>query len=569
MAVRNQLRGRRQPNAPVEGSRLHRYGDRVVNRLLKLPPPRNGYTIRRGVRVPMRDGVDLLADHYAPDTEHPAGTILMRTPYGRGLLSSLLFGQLYASRGFHIVMQSVRGTFGSGGALSPMTYEKNDGLDTVEWLRQQPWYTGGFAVLGVSYGAMAGWAMLDDPPPDVMAVIAIVGPHDASRICWDTGAYALADTLGWSHQVAHQEKVSRWQKLWAVIRTSTALDDTLSAFPLGEAARKLLGDSAPWYQVWIEHGDKADPFWTPMRFDGALDKIGVPVLLISGWQDAFLGQTLDQYKRLNERGVEVALTVGSWSHLSMLTTAIGDVSLETLHWLDRHVAGRAESAGRSPVRVAINNDGWVELPHWPPESTDQHWYLGCGGGLTEVASGHRGAVSKFRYDPTSPAPVPGGRFLSAAGGYQDDSVLAFRDDVLSFTSEPLPRDLYLMGSPTVDLVHSADNPHADIFVRISEVSPRGKSRNVTDGYRRLTASVDPARVHLRLDAVAHRFPAGSRIRLVVAGGAHPRFCRNTGTDESPWDARQLIGVTHTVHHGEGRHSRLTMPTTAGQAVIRR
>jgi uncharacterized protein len=564
MAVRNQLRGRRQPNAPVEDSRLQRYGDRVVNRLLKLPPPRNGYTIRRGVRVPMRDGVDLLADHYAPDTEHPAGTILVRTPYGRGLLSSLLFGQLYASRGFHIVMQSVRGTFGSGGALSPMTYEKNDGLDTVEWLRQEPWHTGGFAVLGVSYGAMAGWAMLENPPPDVRAVIAIAGPHDASRIYWDTGAFALADTLGWSHQVAHQEKVSRWQKLRALTRTSTALDDALSAFPLGAAAHALLGDRAPWYRAWIEHSDKADPYWTPTRFDGALDKIDVPVLLISGWQDAFLSQTLDQYKRLHERGVDVALTVGSWSHSSMLTTAIGDVTRETLHWLDRHVTGRPESAERSAVRAAINNDGWVELPLWPPEATDQHWYLACGGGLTEVASGDRGAASKFRYDPTSPTPVPGGPFLSSAGGYQDDSALANRDDVLSFTSEPLSSDLYVMGSPTVDLVHSADNPHLDIFVRISEVNPRGKSRNVTDGYRRLAASADTTRVCLELDAVAHRFAAGSRIRLVVAGGAHPRFSRNTGTDESPWDARQLIGVTHTVHHGEGLHSRLIMPTTAGR-----
>ncbi|MEO3761349.1 CocE/NonD family hydrolase [Mycobacterium sp. B14F4] len=545
-------------------SRLQRLGDVALSRLLRLPPVRTEYTVRRGLRVPMRDGVELLADHYAPDTDRPAGTILMRSPYGRGMLSSLLFGQLYASRGYHIVVQSVRGTFGSGGTLSPMTYEKDDGLDTAAWLRGQPWYTGGFAMLGVSYGAMAGWALMDDPPPDVTAVIAIVGPHDASRISWDTGAFALADTLGWSHQVAYQEKVGRWQKLLAVSRTNDALDSALSEFPLGDAARKLLGDSAPWYREWIEHRDKADPYWTPTRFDGALEKITVPVLLITGWQDAFLTQTLDQYTRLRERGVNVALTVGSWSHLSMLTTAIGDVSLETLNWLDRHVAGRAGTSVRSPVRASITNDTWVELPHWPPQTEDQYWYLGCGGSLVSFESGYSGAASKFRFDPGSPTPAPGGPFLSSAGGYQDDTDLARRDDVLSFITEPLPADVYLMGSPTVDLIHSADNPHADVFVRVSEVNSRGKSRNVTDGFRRLTASAAAAPVRIELDSVAHRFRIGSRIRLVIAGGAHPRFSRNTGTAESPWDAERFTAVTHTVHHGEGLHSRLTMPTTDGR-----
>jgi putative CocE/NonD family hydrolase len=514
--------------------------------------------------MPMRDGVDLLADHYAPDTDTPAGTILMRSPYGRGMLSSLLFGQLYASRGYHIVVQSIRGTFGSGGAFSPMATEQQDGQDTAKWLREQPWFTGAFAMLGVSYGAMAGWALLQDPPPDLVAAIAVVGPHDASRIAWSTGAFALADMLGWSHQVANQEEVNRWQKLLALRRNNDALDAALSGFPLGEAARTLLSDGAPWYEGWIEHPDMADPYWELMRFDAAMDNTDIPVLLITGWQDVFLSQTLDQYRRLQGRGVNVALTVGPWSHVSMLTTAIGEVSVETLHWLDAYLARRTHSPARSRVRAAINNDGWVELPDWPPATKDQHWYLESGGSLTEAEPGPEGAASEFRYDPASPTPVPGGPFLSTAGGYQDDSSLALRDDVVSFTSRPLSADLYIIGNPTVDLAHSADNPHADVFVRVSEVDSQGKSRNVSDGYRRLTASPGPNQIRMELDAVAHRFPAGSRIRVLVAGGAHPRFSRNTGTDESPWTAQQLVPVTHTLHHGAGGNSRLTLPTTAGR-----
>ncbi|EUA34318.1 alpha/beta hydrolase fold family protein [Mycobacterium xenopi 3993] len=80
--------------------------------------------------------------------------------------------------------------------------------------------------------------------------------------------------------------------------------------PLGEAGRALLGERALWYESWLEHPDRDDPFWRPLRFDAALDRVQIPVLLIGGWQDIFLDQTLEQYRRLDRRGVEVALTVG-------------------------------------------------------------------------------------------------------------------------------------------------------------------------------------------------------------------------------------------------------------------
>ena len=89
-------------------------GGSAVGRLLKLPPATNGYSVNR-VEVPMRDGIRLVADHWEPTTPSPAGTLLVRGPYGRGFPFSLAFARLYASRGYHVVLQSVRGTFGSGG----------------------------------------------------------------------------------------------------------------------------------------------------------------------------------------------------------------------------------------------------------------------------------------------------------------------------------------------------------------------------------------------------------------------------------------------------------------------
>ena len=82
----------------------------------------------------MRVGVELFADHYAPTTSTPAGTILIRGPYGRGPLAALRTVRAYASRGYHVVLQSVRGTFGSGGEFEPARREVEDGADTAAWL---------------------------------------------------------------------------------------------------------------------------------------------------------------------------------------------------------------------------------------------------------------------------------------------------------------------------------------------------------------------------------------------------------------------------------------------------
>jgi predicted acyl esterase len=48
--------------------------------------------------------------------------------------------------------------------------------------------------------------------------------------------------------------------------------------------------------------------------------------------------------------------------------------------------------------------------------------------------------------------------------------------VLAFTSAPLPADVEVLGAPAVEVAHGSDNPHVDVFARISEVGARGRSR---------------------------------------------------------------------------------------------
>ncbi|WNG89601.1 CocE/NonD family hydrolase [Mycobacterium sp. ITM-2016-00317] len=534
-------------------SQLSRLARHATSRALGLPPPVCDFTVRRAVPVPMRDGVELVADHYAPRTDAPAGTLLIRGPYGRGFPFAALFGSVYAARGYHVVFQSVRGTYGSGGQFDPFVNEVDDGADTAAWLRDQPWFTGTFATIGLSYLGFTQWALLTDPPPELTAAVITVGPDDVSGPRWGTGSFGLNDFLGWSELVGHQEDPNR---LRALVRQTGAQRRVTAAsldLPLGAASRRLLGDGAPWFESWLDHPDGDDPFWTRVRLRDALARAEVPVLLLTGWQDLFVEQTVEHYRMLSGRGVPTGLTVGPWTHGQIMTKGAPTVLRESLDWLATHLGGAAPQR-RSPVRIHLAGRGWLELPDWPPVMPELVLHPAPGGGLAPVAPGD-GHSATFVYNPADPTPTVGGRLLSPVGGYRDDTELARRADVLTFTGTALAADLYVVGVPVLELAHSCANPHNDVFVRISQVDADGRSRKVSDGY--VASAPDSGTVRVELDPVAWTFPAGSRIRVLIAGGSHPRFLRNLGTGEPVATATTFATARHTVHLGAG--TRLALP----------
>ncbi|MBS1693899.1 MAG: CocE/NonD family hydrolase [Actinobacteria bacterium] len=505
----------------------------------------------------MRDGVGLVADHYSPRTASPAGTLLVRGPYGRRWPISALCGAMYAARGYHVVIQSVRGTFGSGGDFAPFVHEVDDGADTVVWLRDQPWFTGTFGTIGLSYLGFTQWALLADPPPEMKAAVIAVGPHDVSGPRWGTGSFGLSDFLGWSDAVGRQEDRRGLRTLLRRAKANQLATEASLGLPLGASSRALLGDGAPWFESWLEHPDADDPFWAGMRMDGALARAEVPVLLLTGWQDLFLEQSLAQYQALRRRGVAAAVTVGPWRHGELLAKAVPTVTRETLDWLGTHLAGAAPQR-RTPVRIHLGGSsgtaGWRDFADWPPAMPERVLYLQSAGRLAGGAPDPGGSAT-FVYNPADPTPTVGGRLLAPVGGYRDDRALARRADVLTFTGERLSTDLYVVGNPVLELSHTCTNPHNDLFVRISQVDARGRSRNISDGY--LASAPDSGTVRIELDAVAHAFPSGSRIRVLIAGGSHPRFVRNLGTGEPTGDATRLATARHTVHLGAD--SRLILP----------
>ena len=58
---------------------------------------------------------------------------------------------------------------------------------------------------------------------------------------------------------------------------------------------------------------------------------------------------------------------------------------------------------------------------------------------------------------------------------------------------------------------------------------------------------------------ANTFLAGHRLRLQVSSGAHPLFCRNTGTGEPLATATTMRSADQEVFHDAARPSCISLP----------
>ena len=189
---------------PQARTRRRRALEAAVARIFMMPPGRHDYVLTPAVRVPMRDGVELLTDIYAPVAKS-LGTLLIRTPYGRTGLIALLTARYYATHGYHVVNQSCRGTFGSGGHFEPFRPDIDDGADTLAWLRRQAWFGGRFALCGASYLGYTTWALMTDPPPELAGVVIAISAHDNQGVTHGTGAFSLEPTLSVLDAFPHLE----------------------------------------------------------------------------------------------------------------------------------------------------------------------------------------------------------------------------------------------------------------------------------------------------------------------------------------------------------------------------
>jgi uncharacterized protein len=557
-----------EPRAARENSPPARrlpWSARLFTRLSRrgLPPPVCGVRVAPGIEVPAADGVPLRTDHYIPQLTGPRPALLVRTPYGRGFPWAFLFGGLFAERGYHVIIQSCRGTGGSGGTFQPWQHEGADGQATVAWLRQQDWFTGELATIGPSYLGYTQWALAADPPPELRAMIVQVGTSAPYPLFYPGGAFALENML------IGVVAMRFWERGFgavfrALLRLQARIRRATRTLPVIDAYPKATGGRIGYFDEWLTHPDAGDPYWTSLDLaaDAAVPTAAsaavptVPVSLLSGWYDICLDQTLVEYQRLRAAGGTPRLVIGPWSHASGFNDDLPIVVGEALDWLTAYCSHDPAGWTKPRVRVHVGGGaGWRDLADWPPPGADAQIWRPAADGTLSTGQAATPGVSSLRYDPADPTPSVGGQLVTNRAGSRDNRSLEARADVLVFTSAPLAADLEVVGPVSARLRVRASGPHFDVFARLCDVDPRGRSRNVCDGLIRQDPAAEPAGaadglITVAMSATAYRFRAGHRLRLQVSGGAHPRFARNTGTGE-PWATTTRLAAVdlEIVHDG--------------------
>ncbi len=556
---------------------------RAIERVMRLPPAvTRAVRVHRDLETRTRDGVVLRADHYQPELPD-APTILLRTPYGRGGLIGVLQGRVFAERGFHVVIQSCRGTFDSGGAFEPMRHEHDDGLDTLTWLRAQPWYDGRLFTHGASYLGFTQWALAAGAAPDLRGMVLPVTTAAFRDPTYAGGAYSLDTTLNWAALTANMGG-SLASFLVRQRRTARRITRVFEHLPLGELDTLLSGAEVAFFQEWLRHDAADDPYWQPRNHRA---EVTAPILMIAGWQDIFLPWQLADFQTLRAAGAHPRLVIGDWTHadrellaytcraaLRFFTTlAAGDppptgVRVQIAGAGSGSVPaarggrrGRKDGGGR---RGRKDGGGRRDLPDWPPHQGAQPWYLQAGRGLSPVKPDEAG-VQRFHYDPADPTPSPAGPLLTPLGGRVDNAAVERRPDMLVYTGARLTAPVEAIGPASATLYVRASVEHFDVAVRVCDVDPQGRSWNVCDGLRRIrpgdaAPDADGVRaVEVPLWPIGYRWAAGHRIRVQVAAAAWPRYARNTGTGEPLHSAVTLCPSDHEVHHGPEHPSAVVLP----------
>lgn len=537
--------------------------DEVMRRLLGLPAPATRrITIERDLPVPMRDGVCLPADHYSPATDRGRWpTILIRTPYGRGG-SNPRVARAVAAQGFHVVLQACRGTAAGTDEFAPMRHERADGLDTVAWLADQPWYAGQLCVFGFSYSGYATWAFAADAGDQLIALTMAATAAQFTGSLYTGGAFSLDSALTWVWGLgalgSDPERQPTLVESW--LRRSR-LRAALAHLPLAEADRVATGQRVGFFQEWLAEHDTTGEYWLERDHRSRVADVRAPVHMIGGWHDIMLPCQLDDYAALCEAGHQPHLTIGPWKHNS--SALFRRLVSEAVAWYKANAEGRP-AVREHPVRVHLGGSNqWRDYPQWPPPGARPRlWHLHAGGGLHTTAAASDGR-DVFTYDPNDPTPTLGGpRLATGAAGRLDNRRLEARPDVRTYTSDPLHAAMEVLGPVTATIFVSASRDHFDIFVRLCDVDASGRSWNVCDGLTRMNASAaDPSgvrRVEVTLWPTAYHFKPGHRIRVQVSGGAHPRFARNPGTGAALGEPSDLVPVRLEVHTSPQYESAITL-----------
>jgi uncharacterized protein len=562
---------------------------------LAAQDPMGGLRIDFGVRVPMRDGVALVADVYRPAAAGRHPVVLTRTPYNRNSDAVVRAGRRFAADGFVYVAQDVRGRGDSDGEWVPYRNEGRDGYDTIEWAAAQPWSSGRVGTIGQSYTAYNQWLAAVEQPPHLAAMVVLASMTDPMGDVWISGPGGLPTPtmISWYHLTADRLMQNMQALDWERMNWHVPL------LTMDEAAGR---PNARWRSV-ITHST-LDAWWDPARYQNRLDRVRVPVLHVSGWYDDALRATPMNFEGMRTRGPAAArdhqrLVIGPWPHAINSTARLGDVdfgpdALIDLHGLERDwfaqwLRGGPAVPGPRARLFLMGANRWMDADDWPvPGTRPTRWYLRSGGRANSLRGDGRLALEppgdeppdRYRSDPANPVPFLTEPSFAQLGGPEDYRPVEQRDDVLVYTSPPFGEATAVCGPLRAVVFAASSARDTDFMVKVLDVWPSGYAQRLSDGMVRARFRggmerqelIEPGRVYeYAIDAwsTCQLFRPGHRVRVEVASSAFPKYDRNPNTGGPLGLEAVLQPADQAVYHDRRRASYVELPVVPAWGGVTR
>jgi predicted acyl esterase len=531
-------KGQRKLNGPQATGRTYR----------NLSQPTHAMARDDDVRIPMRDGVELLADVHRPAEPGRYPVLIAASPYPRqiqDLGAPMGFIEAGASdwfvpRGYVHLIVNCRGTGGSGGTFGFFDgQERHDMYDLVEWAAAQSWSDGNVGMVGISYFACTQMEAAVERPPHLKAVMPIACTFDLYQSATHNGLFSSGFITPFLSMIGmtsgRPDKFWR-SKLLDAVRTvlHTPAIHRKFATMNGEAAiaglkavLKLHHAPRPWDELWnaiaVEHPFR-DDWWEERNILPLLDRVDVPVYLGCDWQNVplHLPHTFRAINLLkNSTHVQVAL-LGDHG----LAWPWESLHVEALAWFDHWLKGQDTGILEGPrLRYALpGTDEWRSADSWPLPGTRHDALALRADGTLGTEEGEAGTREMMTV----------GAGLNRARASEIDPPA-----VLQWDSAVLPAHLDMVGEIELQLAATSTAPDTAWIATLQDVAPDGTLTDVTAGYLRAGlrevdeaasrpgAPVMPCRTftavqigqmtHYRIPLVpnARRFHAGHRVRLVL------------------------------------------------------
>jgi len=543
----------------------------LLARSLGSGPPQFAVRIHRSMSMTTSDGVQLVGDLYLPRSAPSMPTILVRISYSKtfqNLLFATVVGRMWAEHGYAVFIQGTRGRYESGGDYEPFVNERRDGLETLAWLAEQPWFDGRVGMWGGSYFGYTQWALADQTDPGPSALLIQIASSRFYEMFYHGGAFALESGLYWALRSHGSVDVTV---------SAEQLDRGYGAVPLVETDDRA-GADVSFFNDWVSHPE-LDEYWRNVDGESRTTSLRAPTLLMAGWFDPFLPGQLDDFQRIRaEAGPEIAdetrLIIGPWGHAQ--THALPDgyqprnYRLESLApslpWFDRHLKGVVTEPEFPPIRLFVMGENlWRDEQEWPLARTrftpyfldDREGRSGLSKEMPTV-TGHKNYV----FDPTDPVRSQGGAMLGPRAGMREQARTA-RKDVLSFETETLDKDLEITGPLRVVLHVRTNAKSTDFTASLLEVHPDGRVFNVSEGILRRSylpgGAREPVVIEIRMWPTSLLVARGHRLRLDVSSSNYPRFDVNPNTGGNIATETESIRTEQTIFWGENAPSRIILP----------